>query len=301
MLATIDADKELVFSVNDSGDYVAEEIPRQVGIRAGSIVEGFVKGGDEASNVRPLKAPVASKRITLGEIAKKHKINLETDTLVLKKKARYATRLVKLDTKDYGLPQTRNRKYLFIWRSDSPDDDLGEYFHEILQYLEAPLLHSMDAFLLPDSHDRIRCFREALRSGPGLMVKRERAKELDFWDWELSHVQDLPRHKVFRQANGIEDRSRWLTGWDTRGRKALSPGLWPELFDCWNMRRLDMVDCFAAAASKFWSSTLPIMDPFSNKPWSTHPCHCCGTFLKFVIPSPETRSITLSHGTYHRM
>jgi hypothetical protein len=241
----------LVFSVNDNGHYVAEEIPRQVGIRAGSIVEGFVKGGDDATNVRPLKSTIASKRITLGEIAKKHKINLDTDTLVLQKNARYAARLVKLDTKDYGLPQTRNRKYLFIWRSDSPDDDLGEYFQEILQYLETPLLHSMDAFLLPDSHDRIRCFREALRSGPGLMVKRERAKELDFWDWELSHVQDLPRHKVFRQANGIEDRSRWLTGWDTRGRKALAPGLWPELFDCWNMRRLDMIDCFAAAASKF--------------------------------------------------
>lgn len=35
----------------------------------------------------------------------------------------------------------------------------------------------MESFLLPDTHDRIRCFREALRSGPGLMVKRDRAKE----------------------------------------------------------------------------------------------------------------------------
>jgi len=142
-------------------------------------------------------------------------------------------------------------QYLFIWRSDDPDDDLGEYFQEILDYLKTPLLHSMDAFLLPDTHDRIRCFREALRSGPGLMVKRERAKELDFWDWDLSHVKDLTLHMVFREKSGIAERSRWLTGWDTRGRKQIAPGLWPELVDCWNMRRLDMVDCFAAAASKF--------------------------------------------------
>jgi hypothetical protein len=109
-------------------------------------------------------------------------------------------------------------KYLFIWRSDDPDDDLGEYFQEILNHLKAPLLHSMEAFLLPDSHDRIRSFREALRSGPGLMVKRERAKELDFWEWEISRVKDLSAHKIFREKIGLADRSRWLTGWDTRGR-----------------------------------------------------------------------------------
>ena len=142
-------------------------------------------------------------------------------------------------------------KYLFIWRCDDPEDDLGEYFQEILDHLKTPLLHSMDAFLLPDTHDRIRCFREALRSGPGLMVKRERAKELDFWDWGISHVKDLTLHLVFREKNGIAERMRWLTGWDTRGRKKLAPGLWPELVDCWNMRRLDMVDCFAGAACKF--------------------------------------------------
>ncbi len=291
---TTDADKELIFSVNEKGQYVAEEIPRQVGIRAGAIVEGFVRSGDDATNVRPLQSTDTKKRITLGEIAKKHKINLEADTLILHKKARYCTHLSKLDTKDYGLPQTRNRKYLFLWRSDTPEDDLGDYYQEILKHLETPLLHSMDAFFLPDSHDRIRCFREALRSGPGLMVKRERAKELDFWDWELSHVQDLPRHKVFRQANGIEERSRWLTGWDTRGRKALAPGLWPELFDCWNMRRLDMVDCFAAAAGK--SSTLNCGEVQYMR-WLIQ------AFMSFksAILSLETHCITPSHGIYHRM
>lgn len=93
---------------------MAEKIPRQVGIKAGAIVEGFVRGGHKASDIERL---VASKedakvgaQITLGQLAKKHKINLEKDTLVMEKQARYCSHLCKLDTKDYGLPQTRNRK-----------------------------------------------------------------------------------------------------------------------------------------------------------------------------------------------
>ena len=83
------------------------------------------------------------------------------------------------------------------------------------------------------------------------MVKRDRAKELDFWEWEISRVKDLSAHKIYREKIGLADRSRWLTGWNTRGRKELAPSLWPELFDCWNMRRLDMIDCFAGSASKY--------------------------------------------------
>ncbi|CAJ1936311.1 unnamed protein product [Cylindrotheca closterium] len=261
--ASGDADKKLIFSVNDDGMYVAEEIPRQVGIRAGAIVRGFVKQGNHPNDIVPLRTSTTTKKITLGELAKKHKINLDGDTLVLDKKARYCTHLCKLDTKEYGLPQTRNRKYLFIWRSDEPDDDLGEYFQEILDHLKTPLLHSMDAFLLPDTHDRIRCFREALRSGPGLMVKRERAKEEDFWDWDKSKVKDLAVHRVFREANGLAERSRWLTGWGTLGRKSLAPGLWPELVHCWNHRRLDLIDCFSGAAVRDAISRDPMHHAFT--------------------------------------
>lgn len=107
-----DADNELKFSVNSDGRYVAEEVPRQVGIRAGCIVQGFVKGNSNPNNVKALVSDdkKSKKMITLGQLAKKHKINLEQDTLVMEKKARYCTHLCKLDTKDYGLPQTRNRK-----------------------------------------------------------------------------------------------------------------------------------------------------------------------------------------------
>ena len=119
-----------------------------------------------------------------------------------------------------------------------------------MEYLKTPLLHGMNAFLLNDSHDRIRQFREACRSGRGLLVKREREKELDFWDWELSRVKDLALHKAFREACGIEECSRYYTGWKPHGILKLPPRLWPELADMWNHRRLDLIDCFGSACGR---------------------------------------------------
>ena len=60
----------------------------------------------------------------------------------------------------------------------------------------------------------------------------------------------LWRESVTAYAKDHPERMRWMTGWDICGRKQLAPGLWPELFDCWNHRRLDMIDCFAGAAGK---------------------------------------------------
>ena len=182
----LDAERDLKFSVNEDGRYVVEEVPRQVGVRAGCVVQGFVRGDDEPDNVQPLTAKKSdmNKVLNLGQLAKEHGIDLEEDILVMEKKARYCTHLIRLDTKDYGLPQTRNRQYLFVWRSDDPADNLGEYFQLLMDHFKTPLHHSMEAFLLPPTHDRIRCFREALRSGPGLMVAKERAKEGDFYDFE---------------------------------------------------------------------------------------------------------------------
>ena len=40
----LDADDNLVFTVNEHGRYEAKAIPPQVGMKAGDIVKGFVKG-----------------------------------------------------------------------------------------------------------------------------------------------------------------------------------------------------------------------------------------------------------------
>jgi hypothetical protein len=111
-VSIVDADADLIFRINDDGRYEAKSIPPQVGMKAGDVVEGFVRGRSSSSDVIPLLPGERSvgKDLNLGQLAKKHKINLNEDTLVLEKKARYCTHLCKIDTKLYGLPQTRQRK-----------------------------------------------------------------------------------------------------------------------------------------------------------------------------------------------
>ncbi len=100
-----DADKDLTFSVNENMEYVAEEIPRQVGMKAGSVVVGFVKGGHNAKDVIPIRAQKQDKLVTLGELAKKHKIDMNEDTLVVEKSTKYCTHLCKVDTKEVSILQ----------------------------------------------------------------------------------------------------------------------------------------------------------------------------------------------------
>ena len=107
-----DADDDLIFTINEDGRYEAKAIPPQVGMKAGDIVEGFMKGSSSSKKMVLLRPETAKTGVDLSlrQLAKKHDINVNQDTLILEKKARYCTHLCKLDTKQYGLPQTRQRK-----------------------------------------------------------------------------------------------------------------------------------------------------------------------------------------------
>ena len=95
----------------------------------------------------------------------------------------YCTHIVKVDTKDFGLPQTRQRTYMFVWRPDDDDisDDLGEYWKQIVESLKSPVRHALSSFILQVDHDIIRVFREALRGPPGRQAARANFLEPDFW------------------------------------------------------------------------------------------------------------------------
>jgi hypothetical protein len=81
-------------------------------MKAGDIVQGFIREGRNTKDVKPIISDRSKNgtELSLRKLSEIHGINLDGDTLVLEKKARYCTQLVKLDTKEYGLPQTRNRK-----------------------------------------------------------------------------------------------------------------------------------------------------------------------------------------------
>ena len=66
---------------------MVEEVPKNIGVRAGLLVEGFVQGDDEPDNVQPLTSKQSDKNkiLTLGQLAKEHGINLDEDILVMEK------------------------------------------------------------------------------------------------------------------------------------------------------------------------------------------------------------------------
>ena len=105
-----------------------DRVPSTYGVRCGAIVEGYSEGGSTA--VHKVSWPNKSKkRCTLAELAEFNEINRNTDMLILENDVIYCTHWIKkVDTKNYGLPQTRERVYMFVWQPDEDnfDDDLGE-------------------------------------------------------------------------------------------------------------------------------------------------------------------------------
>jgi hypothetical protein len=75
------------------------------------------------------------------------------------------------------------RTYMFVWQPDNGDinDDLGLYCSHIVKYLESPVRHALEGFILNVDHDIIRVFREALRGPPGRQTMRNSMQETDFW------------------------------------------------------------------------------------------------------------------------
>jgi site-specific DNA-cytosine methylase len=154
------------------------------------------------------------------------------DTLVFDMPIRYRTERINVDTKDFGLPQTRNRTYLFVWQVDDEkdqyglkSDDLGMYWKAIVQHLMSPVRHSLEAFILNDDHDIIRVFREALRGPSGRKTKSGTFLESDFWK---STSATLPHNKIPREKLGFQDMARTLTQWGPHGKKQVPSHYWLE-------------------------------------------------------------------------
>ena len=88
--------------------------------------------------------------------------------------------MCKLDAKDYGLPQTRNRKYLFGYRIDDErlqEDEDGERncerYEEALRLLKTPEpLFSFYDFTLKAHNPAICRLRDALRGPQGEIAER---------------------------------------------------------------------------------------------------------------------------------
>jgi len=124
--------KDLSFAYDaEINAIVVDQVPGVYGVRVGSAVKGFHKpGSDKVKEITwPSTISKSKKSCTLAQLMKANGITKKTDTLVLDTPCTYCTHAVKVDTKEYGLPQTRMRTYMIVWRPKDDDihDDLGYY------------------------------------------------------------------------------------------------------------------------------------------------------------------------------
>ena len=262
-ITTRDKGKQLVFSLVD-GKLVVEEVPAVYGVRCGATVAGYVKNNKGKLHPVQWASRVKNKKsrptCTLEELMKTNGINKENDTLVFETPCTYYTKTIKVDTKRFGLPQTRERTYVIVWRNESSstspvsngtytfdEDDLGDYLEALIRFLESPVRHSLEAFLLQVDHDIIRVFREALSGPPGRLTKRGTFLEPYFWS---SKNANLPHNKIARKRLGMEDTKCYITSWNQFGQKQVPPHYWLEYLNCNYQREMDMIDILHASAAR---------------------------------------------------
>lgn len=115
-----DKNEELTFELIE-GNVIVTYVPGVYGVRVGSEVQGFIQS--DSTTINEIRWPPNSDRkqkksCSLKQLMEYNGIKKKTDTLVFKTPCIYCTKFLKVDTKEFGLPQTRNRGYLFVWRPD---------------------------------------------------------------------------------------------------------------------------------------------------------------------------------------
>jgi hypothetical protein len=136
-----DKHKDLSFAYDaEINSIVVDYVPGVYGVRVGAKVVGYLQPG--STKVKEIKWPSKNGKknkdatCTLTALMKLNGISKQNDTLVLETPCTYCTHLVKVDTKEFGLPQTRNRVYMFVWQ---PEDD--NVYDDLVSYLYCDNLH----------------------------------------------------------------------------------------------------------------------------------------------------------------
>ncbi len=143
-------------------------------------------------------------------------------------KANYAAEFVKLDTKQYYIPHTRQRGYLVAidkgksTEANSPHsrkaDSMAKCWVQLMEKLRRPASSSIEAFLLDEDDPRVRRAREELgRSG----ASDERAPR------EVDWVRCQGRHQTYRTDLGLGFK-RPMTGWEDNGSCKVPDYAWTD-------------------------------------------------------------------------
>ena len=161
----------------EKGDrLVVSQVKPVHGLRIGAVLSGtFIKAhGEEPLDITKLKSELKLKLGGTIELTKLcnalglSKTKTSKDALLFDMPVKYHAHFIGLDSKHYGLPHTRTRKYLLAWKDGTygnlSPEAVAKSWTEMVRALATPLDHPIEAFLLPDTSDRIRRFRDVLRS-----------------------------------------------------------------------------------------------------------------------------------------
>ena len=250
---------ELRFQVEGDSFFVCE-VSESAAARLGAKLLGYLSGDGGKLTTITTKSFQGSE---VGLESLKERFGLgESHTLVFDAPVKYKTTLAYLDAKEWGVPQTRQRKYMLIWDpAHFPAGvDVEKLWHELVHFLRCPLKYDIDSFLLADENDRIHRFRDALRGPLGRLTAMSR--QGGDW-WHENANRDTEHTKAFRaaatkEAKGgnmlntpAEEMARPITGWGPQQQLSLaSDRWWVELAGTFSQRQLDLCDCFGLKAAE---------------------------------------------------
>jgi len=231
------------FKRNDRNEIIVFQTAQDIGIRPDSVLSGYICEGDADEKIITAEWPKSVKKTgecTLTELIAANN-DMDWSILCFRTPVTYCCHYVKVDSKKYGIPQTRNRIYMFVWQPENNDikDDLGHYFQSVVEHLQYPAKHCLEAFLLEVDHDNIRNFREALRGPPGRETKRQVDQMGDFFS---SSSANLKHNTICRDLSGMKKLARPITEWKPYGGRHIPYHYWLEYFNMQHQRETDMVD-----------------------------------------------------------
>lgn len=182
----------------------------------------------------------------------------------------YAASYLKLDTKDYYIPHTRQRGYLFAVRKMDKKNALDKrpkQWQELVTQLKRPASATLDEFMLPNDDPRVLRGRARLTSesyGTG-------GARAGRTDWARCET----RHQAARSFEELGDM-RPFTEWSDSGNVAMPSYCWSEWMNAQVHRIHDLMDINTLRLAKVG------IDP-TYKPmvWNLSVCLTCFFPQKF--------------------
>lgn len=234
---------ELSFTKDKGGSWAVSTVSALAGVRAGTKLKGIERSATgKLTPISAISGGTSKKaEAKFGELSKAHDID-DGDVLVFELPVEYHCKLLDMDAKEFGLPQTRTRNYMLIWRPElyPKGVEVAELWTDLVDFLRCPLKYPIDSFLLSDESDRVHRFRDALQGPLGRLTALSKQSG-DWWDRSSgASNKDTVKHVNYRSCKGSDYKAtnknllsspakllaRPWTGWGPNGHTSLACHEW---------------------------------------------------------------------------